>query len=249
MIIQFCGLSGAGKSTLAARVKEQLVTNGYRVEIIDGDEYRKVICRDLGFSKADREENIRRLAFIAHKFSSQGIIVLISAINPYEHIRQEVAGKYDNVKTVFVDCDLDVLIARDTKGLYKKAMLPEGHPDKLDNLTGVGDTFERPQNPDLVINTGALTEQQATHNIVQLIKGSAKKENVINGINKKESWKRSIIKSISYRIFGTLATIAISYLFTGKVSISLSIGAFDLLSKILLYYLHERFWNSIKNIE
>jgi adenylylsulfate kinase len=156
MIVQFCGLSGSGKTTLANRAADFLRAREIKVEIIDGDEYRKTICKDLGFSKEDRAENIRRLAFIADKFSKQGIIAIICAINPFDEVRREVMACYKDVHTVFIDCCLEELIKRDTKGLYKKALLPDGHPDKLYNLTGMGDIFEVPQHASLVINTGEM---------------------------------------------------------------------------------------------
>ena len=151
MIIQFCGLSGSGKSTIAGRVKELLREQNVPVEIIDGDEYRKVLCSDLGFSKEDRNTNIRRLAFVAGKLSSYNIVTIICAINPYEAIREEIKTQYPQAKTVFIDCSMEVLQERDTKGLYKKALLPDNHPDKVYNLTGVNDPFDVPGAPDLVI--------------------------------------------------------------------------------------------------
>lgn len=169
MIIQFCGLSGSGKTTLATNAKRMLAEMNINVEIIDGDEYRKVLCADLGFSKEDRNQNIRRLAFVASKLSRYNVVAIICAINPYESVRNEIAALYDNVKTVFIDCDLDVLIKRDTKGLYKKAYLPEGHPDKVLNLTGVNDPFEKPAHPDLVINTSAQPIEQAVQTLVEYI--------------------------------------------------------------------------------
>ncbi len=153
MIIQFCGLSGSGKSTIAGRVKELLKEEGHKVEIIDGDEYRKVLCPDLGFSKQDRNQNIRRLAFVASKLSAYDIVAIICAINPYDEIRQEVKAIYPHVITIYINCNLETLVERDTKGLYKKALLPDGHPDKITNLTGVNDPFEPPNEPDLVLNT------------------------------------------------------------------------------------------------
>jgi len=158
MIIQLCGLSGAGKSTLAALVKNRLCGEGIPAEIIDGDDYRTMLCRDLGFSKADRAENIRRLGFVASKLSAHGIVTIISAINPCNEIRAELASSYKNVHTVFVDCAVPALIKRDTKGLYKKALLPNGHPDKINNLTGINDPFDIPAHPDLYINTGKKRE-------------------------------------------------------------------------------------------
>jgi adenylylsulfate kinase len=154
MIIQLCGLSGAGKSTLSGMVKKRLQEYGIPAEIIDGDDYRKMLCRDLSFSKADRCENIRRLGFVASKLAEHGIVAIICAINPYNEIRAELAGSYKDVLTVFVDCPVTALIKRDTKGLYEKALLPDDHPDKIFNLTGINDPFDIPTNPDLYINTG-----------------------------------------------------------------------------------------------
>jgi adenylylsulfate kinase len=153
MIIQFCGLSGSGKTTLARALKALLEARDVPVEIIDGDEYRKVLCSDLGFSREDRNTNIRRLAFVASKLSAHNIVAIICAINPYESVRQEVKALYDDVKTVFIDCNLDELVRRDTKGLYKKALLPDGDPAKVHNLTGVNDPFDVPVQPDLVIHS------------------------------------------------------------------------------------------------
>ena len=165
MIIQFCGLSGVGESTLAACTKKYLLEKGIQVEMIDGDLYRSKLCKDLGFSKKDRQENIRRLGFIASRFSQQGIVSIVSAINPFEEIRMELTATYPNVKTIFLDCSLETLFERDTKGLYKRALLPEGDPNRLNNLTGVNDTFEIPENPDLYINTGTHTVAECTYEI------------------------------------------------------------------------------------
>jgi len=170
MIIQFCGLSGAGKTTLALEAKKRLKEMGIPLEIIDGDVYRNFICRDLGFSRAHRMENIRRLAFIAHTFSAHDITAIICAINPYEEVRKEVKQKYDAVKTIFIDCGLEELVKRDTKGLYKKAMLPEGHPEKINNLTGVNDPFEAPADPDLVIYTGKEAVAESVNKLVEFIR-------------------------------------------------------------------------------
>ena len=153
MIIQFCGLSGSGKTTLANKVKEVLHERGLKTEIIDGDIYRKILCTDLGFSKADRHENIRRLSFVASILASHEIIPIICAINPYEDMRLEIVEKYENVKTVYINCSLEVLMQRDTKQLYRKALLPEGHPERISNLSGVNDPFEIPAHPDLTIKT------------------------------------------------------------------------------------------------
>jgi adenylylsulfate kinase len=164
MIIQLTGLSGAGKTTLATGVKSLLEKHSLKTEIIDGDVYRKTICRDLGFSKEDRMENIRRLGQLAWSFKGQADIIMIAAINPFEETRNELKEKY-SIKTVWVKCDLAVLIKRDTKELYRRALLHNEHPDKLNNLSGVNDTYEIPAEPDLVIDT---SREKATQSVQKL---------------------------------------------------------------------------------
>jgi adenylylsulfate kinase len=158
MLIQLTGLSGAGKTTLSQAVKVLLEKQSLLTEIIDGDVYRKTICSDLGFSKEDRCENIRRLGAIAGSFSKKNIIAIIAAINPFESARNELKEKYA-AKTIWIKCDVNILYDRDTKGLYKRTLLPDGHPDKLSNLTGVNDIYEAPVSPDLIIDTGTGTMQ------------------------------------------------------------------------------------------
>lgn len=169
MIVQLCGLSGSGKTTVAYKTKELLKREDIAVEIIDGDEYRKAICADLGFSRQDRNENIRRLGFVASKFSQHGIISIICAINPYEDIRTELALKYHDVRTVYIDCDMGTLMLRDTKGLYKRAALPETDPNRVCNLSGVNDPFEAPLNADLVIRTDAETADESANKLYHFI--------------------------------------------------------------------------------
>jgi adenylylsulfate kinase len=170
MIILLCGLSGAGKTTLAGNVKNRLSGSGIPVEIIDADEYRQKLFTDLKYSKEDRFESIRRLGFMAGKFSAHNIVTIVSAINPYGAIRQELADTYEEVRIVHVDCPVKVLIERDTKGLYKRALLPDGHPQKLSNLTGVNDPFEIPHEPDLYINTQKLNVAESTGMLSSFIK-------------------------------------------------------------------------------
>lgn len=174
MVIQFCGLSGVGKTTLATQTKAQLDAMGIRAEIIDGDVYRSKLCKELGFSKADRQENIRRLGFIASRFSSQGIVAIMSVINPYADIRAELCSEYDHVKTVFLDCSVDILCERDTKGLYKRALLPDNDPQKINNLTGINDQFDVPRHPDLYINTGKKSIGECTDDLFNFILREAK---------------------------------------------------------------------------
>lgn len=168
MIIQLTGLSGAGKTTLVEGVKSLLEKHSFRIEIIDGDAYRKTLCKDLGFSKEDRMENIRRLGKAAWSFKDKADFILIAAINPFEVIRNELKEKYAT-KTVWIKCDIPVLIKRDTKGLYKRALLHDDHPDKIFNLTGVNDTYEIPAEPDLVIDTSNEPAGQSVHKFYEFL--------------------------------------------------------------------------------
>ena len=169
MIIQFCGLSGSGKTTLALMAKEYFIDKKKHIEVIDADEYRNFFNADLGFSKEDRNNNIRRLAFIAGRFSQHNIIPIICAINPYDEIRKEIAIKYADVKTVYIKCSLEELMKRDTKGLYGKALLPEGNLNKLTNLSGVNDPFETPERPDLIIETDKETIAESSTKLTTFI--------------------------------------------------------------------------------
>jgi len=169
MIILLCGLSGSGKTTLAQNVKIRLSDTDVPVEIIDADVYRQKLFPNLGYTKEDRFENIRRLGFIAGKLSGHGIVTIISAINPYDVIRRELIATYHDVKLIHIDCPVKTLMQRDTKGLYKRALLPEGHPDKVTNLSGVNDPFQIPSSPDLYINTHITKQNVATEMLAGFI--------------------------------------------------------------------------------
>ena len=167
--IQMTGLSGAGKTTLARIVSQKLKRKGYQVEVIDGDEYRSGLCSDLGFSKEDRNMNIRRLGFVSKVLARNNVVSIISAINPYRYTRNELTRSGSNVKTVYVKCDLQTLIQRDTKGLYRKALLPNGHPEKIENFTGISDPYEKPDNPDLMIDTSKEDIEESAKRLEKFI--------------------------------------------------------------------------------
>ena len=169
IIIQFCGLSGSGKTTLANAVCHQFKKDGIKVKVLDGDNYRQTLCQDLGFSKADRLENVRRIAAESEKLRSQYDVLILSVINPFEAGRNQIRLNHQ-AEMVWIKCDLETLIKRDTKGLYYKAMLPDKHPEKIYNLTGVNDTFEAPEKAALVIETNRLSLKMSMDKLMFFLK-------------------------------------------------------------------------------
>ena len=169
IFIQMTGMSGAGKSTIAFGVQRVLKEMGHNIEVIDGDEYRDGLCSDLGFSKEDRNTNIRRLSFVGKVLSRNNVVCIMSAINPYDDIRREVKENNPLEKTVFVDCDIDTLVGRDPKGLYRRALLPDSDPDKIHNFTGISDPFESPVNADLIINTNEESVEESIRKLISFI--------------------------------------------------------------------------------
>ena len=171
ILIQFTGLSGSGKTTLAENVGDLLMSNGFKVKIIDGDVYRESLCKDLGFSKEDRCENVRRLFSVGQDFVKSKSIVLMAVINPYEDLRNEIS-QYKFVKTVFLDSSIDNLIKRDSKGLYKKALLPDSDSNKIKNFTGISDVYEVPLKADLILKTDFETVPVSTDKLYHFIVGT-----------------------------------------------------------------------------
>jgi adenylyl-sulfate kinase len=152
----FTGLSGAGKSTISTMVAQRLRELGLRVELLDGDVVRTNLSKGLGFSKEDRDENVRRIGFVCELLSRHGVIAIAAAISPYRAIRDEVRSKTANFVEVYVECPLDTLVQRDVKGLYKKAIAGE-----ITNFTGVSDPYEPPLNPEVVVKTSQETPEQS----------------------------------------------------------------------------------------
>ena len=124
-VVWFTGLSGAGKSTIAAALQSELARRGRSSELLDGDEVRAHLSKGLGFSKEDRDTNIRRIGYVARLIARSGGIAITAAISPYREVRDEVRGQTPNFVEVFVRCPLDTLVERDTKGLYHKAIAGE----------------------------------------------------------------------------------------------------------------------------
>jgi adenylyl-sulfate kinase len=156
----FTGLSGAGKSTVSDIIYKQLKELGAKVEILDGDVVRTHLSKGLGFSKEDRDINIRRIGFVCELLSRNGVIAIGAAISPYRAIRDEIRAKVKNFVEVYVHCPMEVLIERDVKGLYKKALAGE-----IANFTGVSDPYEPPLNPEVVIDSSKETPEESADKI------------------------------------------------------------------------------------
>lgn len=159
--IWFTGLSGAGKTTIRMAVEKELRDRGYKVEVLDGDIVRENLTKGLGFSKADRDENIRRIGFVANLLTRNGVVVLVSAISPYREIRDEVRSKIGEFVEVYVNAPLEVCEQRDVKGLYKKARAGE-----IKQFTGIDDPYEPPLTPDVECRTDQETLEESTHKVL-----------------------------------------------------------------------------------
>jgi adenylyl-sulfate kinase len=144
----FTGLSGAGKSTLSERLMTRFRESGAKAELLDGDEVRAALSPNLGFSQEDRNTQVRRLGFVSRLLSRNGVISVVAAISPYRDVRDEVKRGIPNFIEIFVDCPIEVLTARDVKGLYKRALAGE-----IEHFTGISDPYEAPVDADVVIHS------------------------------------------------------------------------------------------------
>ena len=160
-VIWFTGLSGSGKSTLAAMLGARLKHYGIHTEVLDGDVVRKNLSKGLGFSKEDRDTNIRRIGFVASLVANSGGCAITAAISPYMTIRDEQRALVDNFVEIYCECPLDELIKRDPKGLYKKALAGE-----IKGFTGIDDPYEAPENPEVVCNTFEETAEESLNKIL-----------------------------------------------------------------------------------
>ena len=159
--VWFTGLSGAGKTTVANRLEQVLRDRGLKVEVLDGDVVRTHLSKGLGFSKEDRDTNIRRIGFVCNLLTRNGVAAIAAAISPYREIRDEVRAEIGNFVEVYAKCPLDVLQERDVKGLYAKALRGE-----IANFTGVSDPYEEPLNPEVVLETDRETAEESLAKVV-----------------------------------------------------------------------------------
>ncbi len=156
----FTGMSGAGKSTISERIYDRLRSAGAKVELLDGDVVRTHLSKGLGFSKEDRDINIRRIGFVCELLSRNGVIAMVAAISPYRAVREEVRAKIEHFVEVYVHCPIEVLAERDVKGLYKKALAGE-----IASFTGVSDPYEPPANPEVTVDSSAEPVEESVEKV------------------------------------------------------------------------------------
>jgi adenylyl-sulfate kinase len=159
------GLSGAGKSTASHLLAERLRAQGARVEVLDGDIVRTHLSKGLGFSKEDREENIRRIGFVCELLSRNGVIVIVAAISPYQSMRDDVRARIANFVEVYCACPVDVLVERDVKGLYKRALAGQ-----IQHFTGISDPYQPPEAAEVTIRSDQETPEQSVQKIWDALK-------------------------------------------------------------------------------
>ncbi|MEO0988421.1 MAG: adenylyl-sulfate kinase, partial [Cyanobacteria bacterium J06639_14] len=159
------GLSGAGKSTITDALEKELRSLDCKLEVLDGDIVRTNLTKGLGFSKEDRDENIRRIGFVSHLLTRNGVIVLVSAISPYRAIREEVHQRIGDMIEVYVSAPLEVCEERDVKGLYKRARSGE-----IKNFTGIDDPYEPPLNPAVNCQTHLETLDESVGKVMAKLK-------------------------------------------------------------------------------
>jgi adenylylsulfate kinase len=163
--VWFTGLSGAGKTTIAAIVEDELRSRGHRVEVLDGDVVRTHLSKGLGFSKEDRDTNIRRIGWVCEVLTRNGVVAIAAAISPYRDVRDEVRANVGRFVEVYVEAPIEVLAERDVKGLYRKALAGE-----IQGFTGVSDPYEPPLDPEVVCHSdGRETPEESAAKVLEAL--------------------------------------------------------------------------------
>jgi len=174
------GLSGAGKTTVAQSIVNELKTSDVNIELLDGDEVRTNLSKGLGFSKEDRDANIRRIGYVSRLLSRNGVGVIASAISPYREVRDEVRQSITSDGSefieVYVQCPIEVLVERDVKGLYKKALAGE-----IKEFTGVSDPYEEPLDPEVIVKTDSESIEESANRIIAALeaRGLLRREQLV----------------------------------------------------------------------
>lgn len=165
-VLWFTGLSGSGKSTLSRMIEGELRKRDCNVEVLDGDEVRENLSKGLGFSKEDRDTNVRRIGYVAKLLSRNGAICITAAISPYKDVRDQCRAMNRHFVEIYADCSIEELTRRDVKGLYAKALSGE-----IKNFTGISDPYEAPENAEVTINSETQSEDESLKAIMDYLEG------------------------------------------------------------------------------
>ncbi len=160
----FTGLSGSGKTTISSNVEKILKARNCKVELLDGDIVRTNLSKGLGFSKEDRDINIRRIGFVASLLSRNGVIAITAAISPYQDVRNEIRAMTENFIEVYVNASLDVCESRDVKGMYAQA-----RAGKIKGFTGIDDPYEPPSNPEVICYTAEESIDESVAKVINAL--------------------------------------------------------------------------------
>ncbi len=164
-VIWLTGLPSSGKTTIARKLEPVLRTYGFPVEVLDGDEVRKWLSPEAGFSREDRERHLRRVAYVSHLLARNGVVVIASFVSPYRSVRRFARELIKDFVEVYVKCSLETCIRRDPKGLYRRALRGE-----ISDMTGIQDVYEEPENPEVVLDTEAESPDSCVEKILETLK-------------------------------------------------------------------------------
>ncbi len=200
----FTGLPCSGKTTLALKLNAELKKRGCHPEELDGDITRKYLSKGLGFSKEDRDENIRRVGFVCSLLTRQGAVTTAAFVSPYRSIRAEIRAMIGDFIEIYVKCALDKCIARDVKGMYKKAIAGE-----IKNFTGISDPFEEPENPELILETDRESEEECLQKILRKMEELGYLQPPANDVFIPEYLRKDMLKYAARENFPNLSTFVI----------------------------------------
>lgn len=164
-VLWFTGLPSSGKTTLARTVEAHLLERGLNVEVLDGDDIRKNLSKGLGFTKEDRDTNIRRVGYVCRLLSRNGVVAIASCISPYKAIRDEIREQAQDFVEVYTRCPVEICKERDVKGLYNKALKCE-----IKGFTGVDDPYEEPDRPEVIVETDKESPEESLNKIIKTLK-------------------------------------------------------------------------------
>lgn len=205
--VWFTGLPCSGKTTLALKLSAELKKRGILAEDLDGDITRKYLSKGLGFSKEDRDENIRRVGFVCSLLTRHGAVTTAAFVSPYRSIRAEIRGMIGNFIEVYVKCSLEKCIERDVKGMYKKAIAGE-----IKNFTGISDPFEEPENPELIVETDKESVDESLRRLLQKMEELGYLPAAGKDIFIPDYLRRDLIKNLANQKFPDLPTFVIHIL-------------------------------------